>query len=53
MMMQRTIRSAISCRGIGLHTGQQVQMCLNPAPEDTGIIFRRIDLDPRYAASLR
>ena len=46
MMMQRTIRSAISCRGIGLHTGQQVQMRLNPAPEGAGVVFRRVDLDP-------
>jgi UDP-3-O-[3-hydroxymyristoyl] N-acetylglucosamine deacetylase len=41
---QRTIRKKISFEGIGLHTGYHVRFNLVPAPEDTGIVFRRTDL---------
>ncbi len=41
---QRTLKDEISCTGIGLHTGQRVNLKIRPAPPDTGIIFRRIDL---------
>jgi UDP-3-O-[3-hydroxymyristoyl] N-acetylglucosamine deacetylase len=41
---QRTIRRAISCAGIGLHSGNKVQLALKPAPADFGIRFRRTDL---------
>src|ERR1700745_2600998 len=37
----RTRKSAIGCRGIGLHSGEKVAMTLHPAPPDTGIVFRR------------
>ena len=40
---QRTLRSAIGCRGIGLHCGQPVTMRLLPAPPDSGVVFRRSD----------
>ena len=46
MIKQRTLCGAIRARGIGLHTGKQVELALRPAPVDTGIIFRRIDLHP-------
>jgi UDP-3-O-[3-hydroxymyristoyl] N-acetylglucosamine deacetylase len=40
---QRTLRSAVECRGIGLHSGQPAAMTLRPAATDTGIVFRRLD----------
>jgi UDP-3-O-[3-hydroxymyristoyl] N-acetylglucosamine deacetylase/3-hydroxyacyl-[acyl-carrier-protein] dehydratase len=43
---QRTIKDSFSYDGIGLHTGKKVKMIFNPAPPDTGILFRRIDLEP-------
>jgi UDP-3-O-[3-hydroxymyristoyl] N-acetylglucosamine deacetylase len=44
MLRQRTLKTLISASGVGLHTGQKVRMTLRPAPADTGIVFRRIDL---------
>jgi UDP-3-O-[3-hydroxymyristoyl] N-acetylglucosamine deacetylase len=44
MDAQRTLRRAISCAGIGLHSGRKVTLSLKPAPQDFGIRFRRIDL---------
>src|SRR6185295_9078015 len=44
MLKQRTLKSLISASGVGLHTGQKVSMKLRPAPADTGIVFRRVDL---------
>ncbi len=41
---QRTIKNAIPCEGIGLHTGKTVKMMLKPAPAGTGVIFIRTDL---------
>ena len=41
---QRTIKSSIGCRGIGLHSGLRVAMDLHPAPVGHGIVFRRVDL---------
>src|SRR5688572_3189768 len=46
MARQRTLKNAIRATGIGLHTGRKVLMVLRPAPVNSGIIFRRIDLDP-------
>jgi UDP-3-O-[3-hydroxymyristoyl] N-acetylglucosamine deacetylase len=46
MVKQRTLRKAFSISGIGLHTGKKVDLTLWPAPDNTGVIFRRIDLDP-------
>ncbi len=44
MDVQRTIRRQISCVGIGLHSGQRVNLTLKPAPANSGISFRRVDL---------
>lgn len=46
MLRQRTLRNAIESVGVGLHTGDEVYLTLAPAPVDTGIVFRRVDLDP-------
>ena len=46
MIRQRTLKNVIRATGVGLHTGQKVEMTLRPAPADTGIVFRRVDLDP-------
>lgn len=46
MIKQRTIKKAVQETGIGLHKGDKVTMTLRPAPANTGIVFRRIDLDP-------
>lgn len=46
MLHQRTLKSITRTTGVGLHTGRKVQMVLRPAQPDTGIVFRRIDLDP-------
>ena len=43
-MNQRTISQAVSVSGIGLHTGRMVTMTFQPAPENSGIRFQRIDL---------
>src|SRR3982075_1845767 len=44
MDAQRTLRRHISCVGIGLHSGNKVNLTLRPAPTDFGIRFRRTDL---------
>ena len=44
MLRQRTLKTLVSASGVGLHTGQKVRITLRPAPADTGIVFRRIDL---------
>jgi|TARA_B110000263_G_scaffold217120_1_gene203005 UDP-3-O-[3-hydroxymyristoyl] N-acetylglucosamine deacetylase len=46
MLAQRTLTNSIKASGIGLHSGQPIFLTLKPAPPDTGIIFRRVDLDP-------
>jgi UDP-3-O-[3-hydroxymyristoyl] N-acetylglucosamine deacetylase len=45
-MNQQTLKKSISITGIGLHTGKPVQLSFQPAPENTGLVFRRVDLDP-------
>mgnify|MGYP000320185212 CR=1 FL=1 len=45
MIRQRTLKNVIRATGIGLHTGQKVYLTLRPAAVDTGIVFRRVDLD--------
>lgn len=45
MIRQRTLRNIIRATGIGLHTGEKVYLTLRPAAVDTGIVFRRVDLD--------
>ena len=46
VIQQRTLKNVIRATGVGLHTGQKIYLTLRPAPVDTGVIFRRIDLDP-------
>ncbi len=43
-MKQRTLRDSVRATGIGLHSGAKVYMNLRPAPPNTGIVFRRLDL---------
>lgn len=45
-MKQKTLANQIKAKGVGLHTGHEAVMTLRPAPENTGIVFRRVDLDP-------
>jgi len=46
MMKQRTPRKVIQATGVGLHSGEKVLLTLHPAPINTGIVFRRVDLNP-------
>ncbi|QWF16054.1 UDP-3-O-acyl-N-acetylglucosamine deacetylase [Lysobacter capsici] len=46
MLRQRTLKNVIRATGVGLHSGDKVFLTLRPAPVDTGIVFRRTDLDP-------
>ena len=43
-LRQRTLKTSISCAGVGLHSGARVTMTLHPAEPDSGIRFRRIDI---------
>jgi UDP-3-O-[3-hydroxymyristoyl] N-acetylglucosamine deacetylase len=45
MLKQRTLSSRISASGVGLHTGKKISLTLNPAPVNSGIIFKRTDLE--------
>lgn len=44
VLQQRTLKSISRAVGVGLHSGQRVELTLRPAPADTGIVFRRVDL---------
>ncbi len=44
MLQQRTIKSITRSVGVGVHSGQRVELTLRPAPPDHGIVFRRVDL---------
>jgi UDP-3-O-[3-hydroxymyristoyl] N-acetylglucosamine deacetylase len=44
MLAQRTLKSLTRAVGVGLHSGQRVELTLRPAAPDTGIVFRRVDL---------
>ncbi|MBA5605624.1 UDP-3-O-acyl-N-acetylglucosamine deacetylase [Duganella sp. FT3S] len=46
MLKQRTIKQLVRTTGVGLHSGTKVELTLRPAAPDTGIVFRRVDLDP-------
>ncbi len=52
MIRQRTLKNSINATGVGLHNGEKVYLTLTPAPVDTGVVFRRTDLDgkPEIAA---
>jgi UDP-3-O-[3-hydroxymyristoyl] N-acetylglucosamine deacetylase len=47
MINQKTLKNVIRATGIGLHTGEKVYMTLRPAPVNTGIVFIRMDTEPR------
>lgn len=44
MIFQKTISEPVEYKGIGLHKGEQVSIVFKPAPPDTGIVFRRVDI---------
>jgi len=46
VIRQRTLKNTIRAMGVGLHTGEKVFLTLKSAAVDTGIVFRRVDLDP-------
>jgi UDP-3-O-[3-hydroxymyristoyl] N-acetylglucosamine deacetylase len=57
MLRQRTLKNSIRATGVGLHSGKKVLMVVKPAPPDTGVVFRRTDLDqiidvPAYAENV-
>jgi len=43
---QRTLKNIIKATGVTVHSGERAEITLKPAPEDTGIVFRRVDLNP-------
>jgi UDP-3-O-[3-hydroxymyristoyl] N-acetylglucosamine deacetylase len=45
MLKQRTLKNTIRATGVGLHTGRKVLMALRPGPVNSGIVFRRMDLE--------
>ncbi len=53
MIKQRTLKNVIRATGVGLHTGKKVNLTLRPAAADSGIIFRRVDLDPPVEITAR
>ena len=44
MIKQRTLKNSIRTTGVGLHTGDKIHLTLLPAPIDSGIVFRRVEL---------
>ncbi|KMT65619.1 UDP-3-O-acyl-N-acetylglucosamine deacetylase [Catenovulum maritimum] len=46
MVKQRTLKQSVSTIGVGLHRGEKVRLTMRPAPANTGIVFRRVDLSP-------
>lgn len=46
VIRQKTLKSVVKATGVGLHGGKRVEMSLRPAAPDTGIVFRRVDLEP-------
>lgn len=46
MLRQRTLKNIVRTVGIGMHSGAKVELVLRPAPENTGALFRRVDVDP-------
>ena len=46
MVKQRTLKNPVQATGVGLHTGERVDLALRPAPANSGIVFRRVDLTP-------
>ena len=46
MVRQRTLKNSVSVTGVGLHSGEKVTLGLRPAPANTGVVFRRVDVKP-------
>lgn len=46
MIKQRTLKNVVRATGVGVHTGEKVYLSLRPAAPNTGIVFRRVDLNP-------
>jgi UDP-3-O-[3-hydroxymyristoyl] N-acetylglucosamine deacetylase len=46
MVKQRTLKNSVHATGVGLHTGERVKLTLSPAPVNSGIVFRRVDVVP-------
>ena len=46
MIKQRTLKRIVQATGVGLHTGKKVTLTMRPAPANTGVIYRRTDLNP-------
>ncbi len=46
MIKQRTLKRIVQATGVGLHTGKKVTLIMRPAPANTGVIYRRTDLNP-------
>ncbi|CAH1087791.1 UDP-3-O-acyl-N-acetylglucosamine deacetylase [Candidatus Nitrotoga sp. 1052] len=46
MVNQRTLKNSVQATGVGLHTGERVNLTLSPAPANSGIVFRRVDVVP-------
>jgi UDP-3-O-[3-hydroxymyristoyl] N-acetylglucosamine deacetylase len=53
MIRQRTLKNVIRATGVGLHTGKKIYLTLRPAAVNTGIIFRRVDLEPAVDIAAR
>ena len=45
LLNQKTIKNPVSLSGIGLHSGKLAKICVKPSSPDTGIVFKRIDLE--------
>ena len=46
MFRQRSIQNLVRTTGVGVHSGRRVELTLRPAAPNTGIVFRRVDIDP-------
>jgi len=46
MVKQRTLKNPVSVTGVGLHSGEKVTLTLRPAPANSGVVFRRVDVKP-------
>lgn len=53
MVKQRTLKTSVSVTGVGLHSGEKVALTLRPAPVNSGIVFRRVDVKPVWEAQAR
>ncbi|MBO6947270.1 MAG: UDP-3-O-acyl-N-acetylglucosamine deacetylase [Rhodospirillales bacterium] len=49
VVRQRTLKSSINCTGVGLHSGNKISMTMKPADVDTGVVFRRTDIQGKSA----